>query len=140
MPQPVPIRPGMVFIACSLNLAGARFVRVTAYEPGDTHVRVEDAEGGYTWTAPIPVRQFHASTKTSSGRLRAIGYAYQPDGVIPWNERITLPTRTGIHAARRLPIGLPLHPACGATTSWGLTQQPAHTTVTCPSCQNRVNA
>jgi len=133
------IRDGEVYIACSMNLSTARFVRITGYQPGQAEVPVEDAETGRR-ERPIPAQLFYDSPRTSKNQFRRLGYAYLPDGVTPWAERIaTFPTMD-THAARRLPIGTGLLLACKEPAT------PRHTTVldpaatlTCAGCADRIS-
>ncbi|WP_030398465.1 hypothetical protein [Kitasatospora purpeofusca] len=125
-------KTGDIYISC----AEGRFIRVTAYTPGDTEATVEDAEFGYR-LAPVPLRLFHDSIRTTRGQLRRIGYAPQPDGVPPWTERLRC-IWGDVHAARRL-LTRGLVTACGAATDHHTGLGP-DAGVTCHGCRQKIDA
>lgn len=129
---------GQVYIACSMNLTGPRYVEITAIDTEAHTITVADAETPDSRTKTIPAKQLHPTTRTGRQRRR-IGYAHQPEGVPAWDQRLTILGYAGVHAGRRQEVA-GLVAACHARTDRYVTAVDPSAEVTCLGCLRELEA
>ena len=129
---------GQVYIACSMNLTGPRYIEIAAIDEDAHTITVVDAENRSSRTQVLPAKRLHATTRTGRNQRR-IGYAHQPDGVPAWDLRYTILGYAGVHAARRQEVA-GLVAACHAHTDRHATAVDPSVEVTCLGCLRNLEA